>query len=107
MKIIEQFKTWKNGTEKNAIYFLLGGNNDNLENQCDFGYTFFDANFLSLQSDRLKMTGTTYDNWTTNEYAYNWAAQILNVTIIGDYIPTTTPEPTSTPLNHIPPTPPS
>jgi hypothetical protein len=22
MKIIEPFKTWKNGTEKNAIYFL-------------------------------------------------------------------------------------
>ena len=106
MKIIEPFKVWKDGSEKNAIYFLLEGNNDNLENESNFAYTLYDLNFLPLQSGRLLMTGTTYDDWTTNEYAYNWAAQISNIIIVGDYTPPV-PEPTSTPLPPIPPTPPS
>lgn len=103
MKIIEPYKIKKDGVDVDAIYFLLGGNNDNLESQCDFGYTFFDSNFTSIQSGRLKMTGTTYDNWSTNEYAYNWASQVLNAIIIGNYIPPVVPEPTSTPLGYDPP----
>jgi len=31
------------------------------------------------------MTGDDYDNWQTNEYAYNWVAEQIDVTITGDY----------------------
>jgi hypothetical protein len=33
------------------------------------------------------MTGTDYDGWSTNDYAYNWVATQIDVTITGDYVP--------------------
>jgi hypothetical protein len=33
------------------------------------------------------MSGDDYDAWETNEYAYDWVAGQLNLTIIGDYVP--------------------
>jgi hypothetical protein len=44
----------------------------------------------------LVMTGLVYDGWETNEYAYDWAANQLNITIIGDYTTTTTTTSTTT-----------
>jgi hypothetical protein len=32
------------------------------------------------------MTSQDYADWTTNDYAYNWVAEQIDVTIIGDYV---------------------
>jgi hypothetical protein len=46
------------------------------------------------------MSGEDYIAWQTNDYAYDWVATQLNLTITGDYVPTVvepiaevTPEP--------------
>jgi hypothetical protein len=31
------------------------------------------------------MTGKDYENYLDNQYAYDWIAKTINVTIIGDY----------------------
>jgi len=38
-----------------------------------------------------------YVGWETNEYAYNWVATQIDVTITGDYVPPVPPEPTPEP----------
>ena len=63
--------------------------NDNLSNLANFYYALLSDTQSQLQQGNLTMTGTDYDNWATNEYAYEWVAQQIDVTITGDYIPTT------------------
>ena len=43
------------------------------------------------------MTGDVYQAWQTNEYAYDWVAEQLNLTITGDYVPPVPPQPEPTP----------
>jgi hypothetical protein len=35
------------------------------------------------------MEGQDYADWQTNQYAYDWIAQQINVTIVGDYVENT------------------
>jgi hypothetical protein len=63
--------------------------NDNLSSSATFYYALLSDTQSQLQQGNLTMTGTDYDNWATNEYAYEWVAQQIDVTITGDYIPTT------------------
>ena len=65
--------------------------NDNLSNAATFYYTLLSDVQSQLQQGNLTMTGTDYDNWATNEYAYDWVAQQIEVTIIGDYVPPVSP----------------
>lgn len=59
--------------------------NDNLSNSATFYYALLSNIPSQLQEGNLTMTGTDYDNWSTNDYAYNWVAQQIDVTITGDY----------------------
>ena len=61
--------------------------NDNLSNSATFCYALLTDAQSSLQQGNLTMTGEDYDNWATNDYAYNWVASEIDVTIIGDYVP--------------------
>jgi hypothetical protein len=65
--------------------------NDNLSTSATFYYTLLSDTQSQLQQGNLTMTGTDYDNWATNEYAYDWVAQQIEVTIIGDYVPPVSP----------------
>jgi hypothetical protein len=65
--------------------------NDNLSDSATFYYALLSDVQSQLQQGNLTMTGTDYDNWATNEYAYEWVAQQIDVTIIGDYAPTVLP----------------
>ena len=40
-----------------------------------------------VASGVLSMSGEDYNNWQTNDYAYNWVAEQLNLTITGEYVP--------------------
>ena len=66
--------------------------NDNLSSSATFYYALLSDTQSQLQQGNLTMTGEVYDNWATNDYAYNWVASEIDVTIIGDYVPPV-PEP--------------
>ena len=67
--------------------------NDNLSTSATFYYTLLSDVQSQLQQGNLTMTGEDYDNWATNEYAYEWVAQQIDVTITGDFIPPVPPQP--------------
>ena len=71
--------------------------NDNLSNSATFYYALLSDTQSQLQQGNLTMTGEVYDNWATNDYAYNWVASEIDVTIIGDYVPPVPPQPEPTP----------
>lgn len=60
--------------------------NDNLSNSATFYYALLSETQVQLQQGNLTMTGEDYDNWETNDYAYNWVSQQLELTITGDYV---------------------
>lgn len=59
--------------------------NDNLSTSATFYYALLSDTQSQLQQGNLTMTGEDYLAWQTNDYAYNWVAQQINVTITGDY----------------------
>jgi hypothetical protein len=65
--------------------------NDNLSTSATFYYALLSNIPSQLQEGNLIMTGTDYDNWATNDYAYEWVAQQIDVTITGDYVPPVSP----------------
>jgi hypothetical protein len=71
--------------------------NDNLSTSATFYYALLSDIGSQLQEGNLTMIGEVYDNWATNDYAYNWVATQIDVTITGDYVPPVPPEPTPEP----------
>lgn len=69
--------------------------NDNLSDSATFYYALLTDTQSQLQQGNLTMTGQVYDNWATNDYAYNWVASEIDVTITGNYVPPV-PEPVVT-----------
>ena len=67
--------------------------NDNLSNAATFYYSLLSDTQSQLQQGNLTMTGEDYVGWATNEYAYNWVATQIDVTITGDYVPPVPPQP--------------
>jgi hypothetical protein len=65
--------------------------NDNLSTSATFYYALLSDSQSQLQQGNLTMTGEDYDGWATNDYAYNWVAEQLNLTITGDYVPPVSP----------------
>jgi len=71
--------------------------NDNLSNSATFYYALLTDTQSQLQQGNLTMSGEDYNGWATNDYAYNWVATQIDVTIIGDYVPPVHPQPEPTP----------
>jgi hypothetical protein len=119
MKTIEPVSVWFNGNEVQATVLASSSSNDNLFNSAIFNYQLLQvivspANpYLEqlniLTNGTLLMDGETYQNWETNDYAYDWIAQQLNLTITGNYVPPVPPapepEPTPTPEPEVEETP--
>jgi len=114
MKTIQPVTVWFNGAEQEATVLGASASNDNLVNSASFNYQLFKATaydpasgngLIGLVSGYLTMTGEAYTNWTTNDYAYEWIAQQLNLTITGEYVPPTPPQPEPTPEPQPEPTP--
>ena len=95
MKVIEPINIWNNGVSNQAVYFDLVCKGDNLSDKATFYYYLYDIDMILLSSvggnqHPLLMTGEIYVGWTNNEYAYDWASNLLNITIIKDFTTTTT-----------------
>jgi hypothetical protein len=87
MKTITPISIWDNGTVQEATVLNADCINDNLNNSATFYYTLLSDSMQQLSQGNLNMTGEVYDAWQTNDYAYDWVAGQLNLTIIGDYVP--------------------
>jgi hypothetical protein len=101
MKTIQPVTAWYNGQEVQATVLSAACFSDNLNDAASFQYQLMqqvvsptDAFLPYLEpvaSGYLNMTGETYQNWETNDYAYDWVAEQLNLTITGEYVPPTPP----------------
>jgi hypothetical protein len=106
MKNITPISIWDNGTNQEASILNAYCINDNLSNSATFYYSLLSDTQSQLQQGNLTMTGEDYVGWATNDYAYDWVATQLNLTITGDYVPPVvepiaevTPEPEPTDNN--------
>lgn len=86
MKNITPISIWDNGIVQQATILNTYVINDNLINSATFYYTLLSEGMQQLAQGNLTMQGQDYDDWQTNEYAYNWVAAQLNLTIVGDYV---------------------
>jgi len=60
--------------------------NDNLSDSATFYYALLSDTKGQLSQGNLTMGGQDYVGWVTNDYAYNWVAEQIDVTIVGDYV---------------------
>ena len=96
MKTIVATPIWDNGQTVEATILNAYVQGDNLISQAMFGYTIGSPGndslmmINSLASGMLIMSGQAYLDWQTNQYAWDWVASQLNLTIIGDVTTTTT-----------------
>ena len=98
MKTIQPVKVWFNGEEIQATILGAIAQNDNLVNSATFQYQLLQEVSMPgslyvytqpVVTNYLTMTGEAYANWGDNDYAYNWIAEQLNLTITGNYVPPT------------------
>jgi hypothetical protein len=103
---ISPISSWQNGQEKQGTEFNLRIINDDLSTFAQFYYSISTEQTEEtisqvLVDGNLTLSGADYQTWdssvSANEWAYNWAATQLKLTITGEYIPPTPPEPTPEP----------
>tara|TARA_R110002126_G_scaffold288316_1_gene441939 strand:- start:4158 stop:4418 length:261 start_codon:yes stop_codon:yes gene_type:complete len=85
MKQIQPFTLWVNGQQATATLFSLIIINDNLSSSATFYWQLLDADASKLADGNLTMVEPQYDQWGTqsdvNQWAYEWAATELNITL--------------------------
>ena len=62
---------------------------DNLSTSATFYYALLSDTQAQLSQGNLTMEGQDYADWQTNSYAWDFVAQQINVTIVGDYVENT------------------
>ena len=106
MKTIQPVSVWYQGEAVEATVLASNCSYDNLSTSAQFSYQLIQVVVNSenpymeqltiVNNGSLIMDGQTYLDWETNDYAYDWIAQELKLTITGEYIPPVPPEPTTT-----------
>jgi len=86
MKEIQPVSIWYNGQIVLASIFNMTSNGDNLVDSATFYYALYvDANF-QVADGVLTMTEADYIAYSTsttaNDYAYQWGATQLNLTLV-------------------------
>ena len=87
MKQITAIQSWINGQSVQATILNAYAINVALGVSATFYYALLDENLGMVAQGNLTMTGEAYTQWTTDNIAWDWIAEQLNLTIIGDYIP--------------------
>ena len=108
MKTIESVSIWDNGQTVEATILNAYAVNVTLGTSATFYYQLLSQTaegYVSQQvaQGNLSMTGEAYQEWNQDEFAWEWVAAQLNLTITGDYVPPVppSPEPTPTPEGDI------
>ena len=89
MKQISPIQSWINGQSVQATILNAYAINVALGVSATFYYALLDENLGMVAQGNLTMTGEAYTQWTVDSYAWDYIANELNLTIIGDYIPPT------------------
>lgn len=92
MKQIQPIQSWINGQSVSATILNAYAINVSLGVSASFYYSLLDENMGMVAQGNLTMTGEAYQEWTTDNVAWSWIAEQLNLTIVGDYVPPV-PEP--------------
>lgn len=91
MKTITAVPVWVNGSVVNATIFNLYVIGGILGSSASFYYSLLDENLSIVSQGNLSMTGEAYTGWGNNDnYAWEFAAIELHLTITGDYVPPVT-----------------
>jgi len=103
MKTIESVSVWDNGKVQEAVILNSYATNVTLNTSATFWYGLFTETTEGFQGmqvaqGNLTMTGDAYTQWQTDNYAWDWVAEQLNLTITGEFIPPLPPEPTLEPI---------
>jgi hypothetical protein len=87
MKTIESIPTWVKGQAVTATIFNLRPIGGELFQSATFYFALLDSNLVVTADGNLTMSGESYNEWgNDDEYAYNYAANMLNLVITGDYV---------------------
>jgi len=86
MKTIQPVQSWNNGQVVEAIYLNGYAISDNLISSASFYYCIQDETFATVAQGNLTMIGDDYTAYETNQYAWDWIASSLKLTITGDYV---------------------
>jgi hypothetical protein len=91
MKKIEAVSIWDKGQILEAKILNAYAINVSLESSATFYYNLLAENEdfsvgKQVAEGNLTMTGEAYEAWEVDSYAWDWIAEQLNLTIIGDYI---------------------
>jgi hypothetical protein len=99
MKTILPIQTWTNGKSVEATIFNLYPIGGVLGSSASFYYCLLDDSLAQVSQGNLTMSGEAYAGWGSNdEYAWEFAAIELNLTITGDYVPPVPPDPIPNPI---------
>ena len=92
MKDIQPIQIWKNGVIQTASVLNATIINDNLSSSCTFYWQLKEADSVVdeqtiagevLADGNVTMSGDDYENWDgSNDYAFEYIANQINVTII-------------------------
>ena len=99
MKTIQSIPIWDNGQNLEAKVLNAYAINVTLNTSATFYYALFsettEGNIgAMLRQGNLSMSTEAYLEWGNNdEYAWDWVAEQLNLTITGNYVPPTPPVP--------------
>jgi len=92
MKTIQPVQSWNNGQVVEATILNAYVIQDNLTTNATFWFGIFDDTMQQVSQGNLTMTGDDYTAYQTNQYAWDWVATTLGLTITGEYVPPV-PEP--------------
>ena len=86
MKQIQPISIWDKGKNKEADILNAFGDRLNLGLSATFYYTISNEQ-EQLASGHLTLEGDDYQQWDADVFAWDWIAEQLNLTIVGDYVP--------------------
>ncbi|MFN5250167.1 MAG: hypothetical protein ACK5DE_03915 [Bacteroidota bacterium] len=91
MKQIQPVLIWNNGQTLEAKILNAYAVSVILNTSATFYYSMMTENDgaegIQVAQGNLTMTGAAYDQWEVDSYAWDWIAEQLNLTIIGDFPP--------------------
>jgi len=89
MKTIQPVQSWNNGQVVEATILNAYVIQDNLITSAVFWFGIFDDTMQQVSQGNLTMIGNDYTAYQTNQYAWDWVASTLGLTITGEYVPPT------------------
>jgi hypothetical protein len=86
MKLITPISTWDKGQNKQPDILNAFGTILTLGKSAEFYFTISNEQ-EHLSQGKLTLQGDDYQLWNEDIFAWDWIAEQLNLTIIGDYVP--------------------